>query len=228
MTIDEAINQNKTIIIKAYSVSESIEHYIKLVLAKILQKHNCDVLLIPLYTAVKELVVNAVKANQKFIYFEGKKSYDSVFFDSEKALQLFRLEMTRGDAKYLDTLARKNNLYALTTITVIGKKLCIDVENPTPMSETERDAVGKKLTIAQQCEDITDYFIQAQEDDYKEGAGLGLVLITMMLKGMGLTQSNFIIDSDYEKTIASLIVPLTQTTLQEYQKRISETTPKIA
>ncbi|HOM11338.1 MAG TPA: hypothetical protein PLV81_14450, partial [Spirochaetota bacterium] len=77
-------------------------------------------------------------------------------------------------------------------------------------------------------EDITDYFIQAQEDDYKEGAGLGLVLITMMLKGMGLTQSNFIIDSDYEKTIASIIVPLTQATLQEYQKRISETTPKIA
>ncbi|HXK66296.1 MAG TPA: hypothetical protein PK348_08525, partial [Spirochaetota bacterium] len=78
MTIDEAINLNKPIIIKAYSVSESIEHYIKLVLAKILQKHNCEVLLIPLYTSVKELVVNAVKANHKFIYFEGKKSYESV------------------------------------------------------------------------------------------------------------------------------------------------------
>ncbi len=228
MTIDEAIEQNKTIIVKAYSVTESIEHYIKLVLAKILHRHNCDVLLIPLYTAVKELVVNAVKANQKFIYFEGKKSYDSVFFDSEKALQLFRLEMTRTDARYLDALARKNNLYALTTINIIGKKLCIDVENPTPMNQTERDAVTKKLKIAQQCEDITDYFIQAQEDDYKEGAGLGLVLITMMLKGMGLAQSNFIIDSDFEKTIASIIVPLTKETLKEYQKRVSETTPKIA
>ncbi|MGQ9843818.1 MAG: hypothetical protein ACUVRK_09655 [Spirochaetota bacterium] len=228
MNIDEAIEQNKTIIIKAYSVSQSIEHYIKLVLTKILQKHNCDALLIPLYTAVKELVVNAVKANQKFIYFEGKKSYESIFFDSERALQLFRLEMTRSDAKHLDILARKKNLYALITITEIEKKLCIDVENPTPMSKIERDAVAKKLTIAQHCEDITDYFIKANEDDYKEGAGLGLVLITMMLKGMGLTQSNFIIDSDDEKTIASIIVPLTPTTLQEYQKSISEITPKIA
>ncbi len=228
MTIDEAINLNKPVIIKAYSVSESTEHYIKLVLTKILQKHNCEVLLIPLYTAVKELVVNAVKANQKFIYFEGKKSYESVFFNSEKALQLFRLEMTRSDAKYLDTLARKHNLHAMTTITVIDKKLCIDVENPTPMNETERDAVKKKLNIARQCEDITDYFIQAQEDDYKEGAGLGLVLITMMLKGMGLNQSNFIIDSDHEKTIASIIVPLTEATLQAYQKRIIDSTTNVA
>ncbi|MBP8178457.1 MAG: hypothetical protein KAY16_03880 [Spirochaetes bacterium] len=228
MTIDEAIEQNKKIIIKAYSVSESIEYFLKVALTKVLHNYGCDMLLIPLYTSVKELVVNAVKANHKFIYFEGRKSYNSVFFDSEKALQLFKLEMTRGDAHYFDLLARKQNLYAMTTMSVIDRILYIDVENPIPMSDIEKEAVGKKLKIAQDCQDITDYFIQSQEDDYKEGAGLGLVLITMMFKGMGLSQKHFFIDSDFEKTIASMHVPLTATTIQEYKKRLEETTPKSA
>jgi hypothetical protein len=143
MTIDEAIEQNKKIIIKAYSVSESIEYFLKVALTKVLHAYSCDMLLIPLYTSVKELVVNAVKANHKFIYFEGRKSYDSVFFNSEKALQLFKLEMTRGDARYFDLLARKQNLYAMITMSVIDSILYIDVENPTPMSDIEKEQLQK-------------------------------------------------------------------------------------
>jgi len=82
------------------------------------------------------------------------------------------------------------------------------VINPAQMTAQEINKVRQKLKEASECEDIAEYFIKADDDPEREGAGLGLVMISMMLKSLKLSHRNLIIATDKESTQATLIIPL--------------------
>jgi len=68
--------------------------------------------------------------------------------------------------------------------------------------------VEKKIEIANRLNDISEYFMEIENDPHKEGAGLGLVLITMMLKGLFNSNESLNIKTDTHGTTASIRVPL--------------------
>ncbi len=103
--ITDAVEENKDVRIVTYSVSTTNENRLKKVLALYLRKQGCEVLLGPIYTCVKELLINAVKANYKHIYFEGSspQSPASGYHRPRQGHPVFKLVMSREEAK---TLAR--------------------------------------------------------------------------------------------------------------------------
>jgi len=221
MDIKRAITENKKIRIIAYSVSDQVEKRIQYVLKEILDMYNCPALLPPLYTCVKELIVNAVKANFKYIFFEGYAPENDAekFISYETALEVFKLEMNREEAKYLAAIARRNNIKSDILFELCGNELDIKITNPVTMTEIEKLNVKRKLIDAAQCDDISDYFLKNIDEQNSEGAGLGLVLVTIMLKNMGVPEKGFSIVSESAKTIASLRVPLTEETLVQFLKQ---------
>ena len=214
MTLEEAVHQNKRIRILAYSVSDYVERRMKEVLELIFFKYNRPDMIPPVYTCLKELVINAVKANFKSIYFEGysSKNDSESIIDYELALKLFKLELSRENARHLERLARKHDLRAEISIQTDGKELQIIVTNPVEMSEREKQTVEYKLECASRYHDITEYFAENDEDPDKEsedeGAGLGLILISMMLRNLGATSRDFSITSGNNRTSAHLRIPL--------------------
>jgi len=54
------------------------------------------------------------------------------------------------------------------------------------------------------------------DDPENEGAGIGLVLISMILKSLGVDQSRLDIRSLDDRTMASLTIPLNSATLEHY------------
>jgi hypothetical protein len=212
MTLHEAIEKNKKIKILAYSVSETVEQRIKDVLNLIFNKYNKTDLIPPVYTCIKELLINAVKANFKNIYFEGyssKNSSESII-EYELALKLFKLELSRENARYLEKLARKFKMKAEVMLNVKNDKLFVFVVNPVEMTVREKKNVQYKLDCARKYDDITEYFLEnmknSETDD--EGAGLGLIMISMMLRNMGVTEKDFTIKSENNRTTASIVFPL--------------------
>lgn len=214
MTLEQAIKNNKRVKILAYSVSEYVEQRMKEVLALIFAKYNKPSMVPPVYTCVKELLVNAVKANFKNIYFEGyssKNDSESVI-DYDMALKLFKLELDRENAGYLEGLARRFGMKAEVLIYADDRALSIHVSNPVEMTEREKTNVQEKIECAGRYGDISEYFdatdADSDDDSGEEGAGLGIILISMMLRSMGAGNADFTIVSENNKTTASLRIPL--------------------
>ncbi len=212
MTLEEAVLQDKKIKILAYSVSDYVETRMKEVLMLIFKKYNKPEMMPPVYTCLKELVINAVKANFKNIYFEGysSKNASENVLDYEMALKLFKLELSRENAASLERLARDADMRAEVSIQSGPNCLNITVINPVEMTDREKTTVQNKLQCASKYTDITEYFAENDDEvstEIDEGAGLGLILISMMLRSMGASETDFIITSENHKTTAVLRIP---------------------
>lgn len=216
--ITNAVEENKDVRIITYSVSTTNENRLKKVLALYLRKRGCEVLLGPIYTCVKELLINAVKANYKHIYFEGAAPQSPApdLLGHDKVIRLFKLEMSREDAKTLARLARSRDMKAEIVFHHEKDTLSISITNPIAMTPDELQKVRKKLADARKCDDISDYFLMNADDPENEGAGIGLVLISMILKSLGVNQSRLDIRSLEDRTMASLTIPLNRATLEHY------------
>ncbi len=213
MTLEEAVTQNKKIKILAYSVSDYVENRMKEVLGLIFKKYNKPDMVPPVYTCLKELLINAVKANFKNIYFEGYSSKNSSEnqMEYEMALKLFKLELSRENASSLERLAREFDMMAEVVIQTQPDWLNIVVTNPVEMTDREKSTVQKKLQSASRYNDITEYFAENDDEvstEIDEGAGLGLILISMMLRSMGASEKDFVITSENNKTTATLKIPI--------------------
>jgi len=210
MPINNQSIDNPMISIEAYSVSDDVEKELKNVLEALLNEYNIIDMQHPLYTCIKELLINAIKANFKNIYFEDYSTQDpsKQLLSYEVAIKLFMLEMTREEAQNLERLARKKDIKARISIWIKDDFLNFSIHNPVPMTEIEQKNVEKKIEIANRLNDISEYFMEIENDPHKEGAGLGLVLITMMLKGLFNSNESLNIKTDTHGTTASIRVPL--------------------
>lgn len=213
-TLRDAVARNKSIRIQAYAVSDEVERRVQTTLRLILSRHNRMELLPPVYTCLKELLINAVKANYKNIYFESYSSKN----DAESviaynlALKLFKLEMSRENAAHLERLARDAGLKAEILFETAGDSLHIVVTNPVTMTDIEMDNVSRKLDAARRYDDIAQYFVDndTADDSADEGAGLGIILVSIMLRNMGVAREDFSICTQGNSTVASIRIPLEQ------------------
>lgn len=209
MFIKNIIKDNNYVI-SAYSICDEVENDIHWALSSILENHECSALLAPVYVSVKELLINAIKANYKNIYFEGyaPKSNLSRQLDYETALRLFQLEISRENSFYFEQMARKNEMKAEIELWTQNNMLHVSVINPVKMTEMEINNIRKKMNDAENCSDIAEYFMKNMNDPHREGAGIGLVLIIMMLKSLKAPNDSLSICTDDDRTTAYLKIPM--------------------
>ena len=216
--VADLVKMGKRIRVEAYSVSDSVEKKVKDILAAYLEGTGCEEIHASLYTVIKELLINAVKANFKNIYFENYKTAkcDKSLLSYEIALKVFNLELTRDKAVHFEKRARAENVSARVVFSNAGGNLSVDIANPVAMTDIEIANVQKKLSFAKQCTNISEYFLTEEEDPHKEGAGLGLILVVMVVKSLGLHQADFVIESRSAGTSARFTVPLNAETMKCY------------
>ena len=207
----------------AYAVNDGTQEKIKEELLRILDHFGCGELLLPIFSCINELLVNAVKANYKNLYFENyaprNKAMSIIPYD--KALALFRLEMQHDGAEHLAELAREKGINASLDLHIDKGVLYITVINSSPMTDIETRNVLIKMRAVATNQEIAQYYTVNGEDPFNEGAGLGIIFIGMMLRNLGLSSESLSVTSDGVSTTASLSIPLTQETLSIYRS-ISE------
>jgi hypothetical protein len=217
--VAESISSGKKIRIPVHSLDMRPD--IKQILSEILKHFSCEELLVPLYTCLMELLNNAVKANYKNIYFENYNPEKKGSIDYPTALKLFKLEIGRKE-HVLQRMADDRKLTADVIFRILDDALHVSVVNYIHMTADEYRNVMHKFETAKICRNLTEYFIRNEHDPFREGAGLGLVLVIMILKSLGLDSSRLTINSDTETTIASLLIPLNEITLRSYREMLMD------
>jgi hypothetical protein len=194
--------------IQIYFISRPIEEVLKQNLESVLSKYDKGSLHPVIYTILKELVINACKANQKRVFFD-EHSYDilnpehySVGIKEYK--KVFSEEMSEG----YGIRSKEKGYYCLVQFIHSPDGMTVKVENNTPIVKQEEISIREKLGKAIQYDDLAMFYMD--NADNSEGAGLGLALTIIMLKSEGIDPKYFRIITSKETTVARLEIPFTE------------------
>ncbi|HMU81820.1 MAG TPA: histidine kinase [Leptospiraceae bacterium] len=204
------VSNGQYLTLKTHRMTEMVEDHIKHAIESILAKTNKSNLIHVIYTILKELVINGCKANQKRVFFEerGYNISDSQQYavGNEEYKKIFSEEM----ALEYGIKAKAKGLYCLIDFLFDENGLTIEVSNNTTITPQEEASMREKLKKAMGYNDIAEFYLdQAMSGGETEGAGLGLALIIILLKGENVDPKYFRIMIDKERTVARMEIPFT-------------------
>ncbi|MBN1499939.1 MAG: hypothetical protein JW982_07285 [Spirochaetes bacterium] len=208
---------------ETYSEDSNLEKQIKNVLSSILEQFGCGILVMPIFTCLSEMLGNAIRANFKNIYFENytPKNNAMDLIPYNVALQLFKMEFAANTGTF-HSIARERSIKASIIMSIEKNILNIEVTNPMPLSDIEKNNINRKIEDSRKINNLNQYFREIADDPKREGAGLGIIFITMMLRSLGLPDDSLKIEIKNGKTVAEIAVPLTKTTVENYNRNLKE------
>lgn len=207
-----AINAGIPLSITTYTLPHEMEEYMGLVLTAFLQELKQEHLIEYLKYCLSELVTNSKKANTKRIFFQQK--HLNIYDTNDYAIGMrdFKNE-TLNNIKYYLQLQRKAGLYVKLILQTRNDKIKIEVRNNAELTPQEYKRMHDKLSRAQQYTSVEQAITQVLDDS--EGAGLGLVIMILMLEKVGLTEENFQVLSERGETITRIILPINKKQQQD-------------
>lgn len=199
--VDYAISNKRTLNIKTYKYLSIERDFIDGVIAKYLNSLGLSWLNNKLSYCIHELAANAHKANTKRVYFESRGLNISDSAAYEQGMLDFKAETFQNLDTYLDS-QRRAGLYVIFQFQLSDDRLTIQIRNNTPTTAQEESRICEKLRIARLYDNLADAYDVSE--DYSEGAGLGIVMLSLMLNTLGFGQEAIRFEFTEEETIAHL------------------------
>ncbi|MDR1100268.1 MAG: HDOD domain-containing protein [Treponema sp.] len=209
--VKKAVQAGIPLTITTFTLPHEIEVYIEEVIAVFLQQVGQESLKDYIVYCVQELAVNAKKANTKRVYFIERGLDLANPEDYREGMANFK-ENTLGNIAHYLQLQKEKGLYIKLILQIKKNIIHIEVRNNVAVTKTELIRIHDKLARSRQYSNLEDALTQVLDDS--EGAGLGLVILVLMLKKMGLDEDCFDILGTEKETIARLIIPLEQTRIE--------------
>jgi len=209
--IKKAINSGIPLTITSYTLPHEIEVYIEEVLEAFLKELGQEKLKDYLSYCLRELAVNAKKANTKRVYFMERGLDLNNPEDYKLGMANFKQETMENIGHYLQ-LQKEKGLYIKVILHVKAQIINLEVRNNVAITITELIRIHDKLARSRQYNSLEEALTQVLDDS--EGAGLGLVILVLMLKKIGLDEDCFDIVASDTETIARISIPLDQTRVE--------------
>jgi HD-like signal output (HDOD) protein len=157
------------------------------------------------FMILKELLMNANRANSKKIFLETNSIDTSNPTEYSRAIQMFKSEIV-SNWESLKGGTTNSNYNVQLSIQAKDKSISFSVSNNTPLLPIERE----RISIRIQKSDLYKTVIDAYKDmgDTSESAGLGIVMSILLLRNIGLDKNNLYLVSDEKSTTFELEIPL--------------------
>ena len=211
--IRKAAQSGIPLTITTYTLPHEIEVYIEQVLEVFLKEVGHEKLKDYLVYCVRELAVNAKKANTKRVYFL-ERGLDLQNAEEYKAgMENFKKDTLDNIGHYLQ-LQKEKGLYIKLFFQSKGSTIILEIRNNVAVTRTELIRIHDKLARSRQYNSLEEALTQVLDDS--EGAGLGLVILVLMLKKVGLDEDCFDIFSSDSETVARISIPVAQTRIENY------------
>jgi putative nucleotidyltransferase with HDIG domain len=166
----------------------------------------------PLSYCLKELIVNAQKANTKRVYFEEQGLDITAEADYEKGMKSFLREYVANVPHFI-VLLKEKNLFIEVTFRSSRGKLSLSVKNGVQLTVKEQARIYDRIARARAFNSFFEALAEPLDDT--EGAGLGLMILLQFLKRIGLGEEAFSIEGENGGTIASIAIPMSQVHLDK-------------
>ena len=149
---------------------------------------------------LRELLENAVRANHKRRVFRDAGLDIHTPGDYEKGINLLREEgaespVSIDETDFVEVRIERN-----------ANTMILRVINSSQMVETERLRVSQRLTASQLYESFDE--VMDQVEDQSESAGLGLVMLGMILRRLGVPDGGLQFSSENGLTVFEIAMPL--------------------
>ena len=205
--IKTAIRTGIPISIKTYTLPHDMEVYMGEILSLFLTELNQPHMIQYLTYSLNELVVNAKKANTKRIYFQEKNLDIFNLDDYNIGMKTFKND-TLNNIKYYLQKQKDAGLYVKLILQIQNNTIKIEVKNNSKITPFELERINQKLAQAKQFDSIQDALTTVLDDS--EGAGLGLVILILMLEKIGMSKENFQTITNDSETITRITLPLSE------------------
>lgn len=205
--LDRTLAQKGEIVVVAYSLLEKTENIVKYVLYTTFQRHQKEDLLDPVFSSLKELTTNAIKANiKKILIDEGKIENPD---DPMCVVRGIKSVLNEKSLLEYGIRCMEQRLSMRMHLTITDSAVTIRVIDPLPLTDEILGRIQRKIDRAHSYENLAMCYLE-NPDPLAEGMGLGLSMVVVLLKGSGIPPENFSIVSDpvEGKTTAQIIVPL--------------------
>jgi len=203
--IRKAIQSGLPLIITTYTLPHEIEVYIEQVIDVFLKLTNQLKLKDYIIYCVQELVINAKKANTKRVYFDERGLNINDPDDYQIGMESFKEETINNIAHYLDQ-QKERGLYIKVVLQIKRNTIYVEIRNNAAATRTEQLRIHDKLARSRQFASLEDALSHVLDDP--EGSGLGLVILVLMLKKIGLDDDSFSFKTTDKLTTASISIPL--------------------
>lgn len=168
---------------------------------------------------LKELTVNAKKANTKRVYFLEKGLNLENPTDYEKGMKSFKEDTLDNIQHYLE-LQEQKDLYIKVAYLIRNSVLYLSVRNNAPITPRELTRVYDRVARSRVYTSMEEAFTEVLDDT--EGAGLGIVIMLLMLRKMGLSEKSFDLNQVGNETSASLTIPMNTVKLERVNQLAGE------
>ena len=206
--IDKGTQKNTIISMKTYLLSDYGELILKIISESILRKFTRLDLMEIMYSAAKELVINATKANVKRVLFRQLNLDIQNPEDYEKGIEVFKESLTEDKITTMKQDFKKYDLPVTATFYYNEDVINIKVKNNFPLIEEEEKRIRDKFRKATSFSSLIDFFMEY--GDNTEGAGMGITMVGILLDQSGISKHCFSLYSSekYGETIAKIEIPL--------------------
>ncbi len=211
----DAARGQKPFVIKSFTLPPHTEAQIEDVLGVFLEELDRPILKDSIAYCLRELTVNGKKANTKRVYFDEKGLILDDDGDYEKGMRSFKQE-TLDNITYWLEKQEAAKLYVRVAFQIQGRDLHIRVANNTIITRKEQIRIYDRIARSRAFRTMEEAMTTVLDDS--EGAGLGIVILVLMLKKLGLDEESFDIDVEHNETVARLVIPMDQTKVENLSK----------
>ena len=197
-------NRGESIRMEFRHYSESIAIPINSIVSRILSATDRGYLMDTMSTILREIILNAVKANAKRIYFQ-KNSLDINKTDEySQGMNEFRDDVM----SHLDDVREdleSSELRVIFEMKPSEEGILFSIENNSPIHPVELERLQHRMIRGRSSKDFTE--IYESVFDSSEGAGLGIVLSLLLLKNSGINPETLRITPSREGVNVSFLLP---------------------
>ena len=202
--LSSKVLEGKPIRLSFHYHTRDIARFINSLLMKLLANNDMTYLQSVVETILREMIVNAVKANSKRVYFKkhdmniedkeqytnGMQNFKSFIIQEQKAL----IRDLKSGGYRVDLIVRKNE-----------KGYDVLVRNNTSLLQFEKERIQYRIDKAKSYSDFSDIYMDISDD--LEGEGLGIPLTILFLRNSGIGENSFSIRSRGDTTQSAFTIP---------------------
>ncbi|KGM38361.1 HD domain protein [Olavius algarvensis spirochete endosymbiont] len=222
--IRRSIRKSTPLTVTTYKFPHKTELQIDEILDIFLDELGQSALKDHLSYCLKELAANAKKANTKRVYFEEKNLNIQDREDYRKGMKTFRDE-TLENQKYWIERQKEKGLFIKFLFHPTDRNFRITVKNNSEITCSEHMRVYDRIARSRAFETLEEAFLEVL--DNSEGAGLGIVILVLMLRKMGLDEDSYEIEGFNGITSANITIPISEVKLDQQKMLIKQIVDEI-
>ncbi|MCB1315018.1 MAG: hypothetical protein KDK27_03645 [Leptospiraceae bacterium] len=224
--IDRALERNQSITLITHYLSDYGEMILDAIVRRITETYGRPDLADIVYTSIKELVMNAAKANLKRVLLLKYNLNPEDPEHYEECMRLFKQNLPENRIRTFRRDFKTHNLpIKITFMYRPHKVLKVAIKNNFTLLPQEEERIREKFKTSAQYTDLMQFYLEHGDDT--EGAGMGITLVGILLTQSGINKRNFAVYSSHadHETVARLEIPLArdyETSRDRFAREVEE------